>query len=57
MRTAPKAVSPILLCWPATSEMHIGGMAAEIELSYQNSVLLLCNRWQQRGSVTQQRLT
>jgi len=35
------------------SELGVGGMAVEVEPSHQYSViLLLCDRWQQRGSVT-----
>ena len=28
-RAAPKVMPPILLCWPTTSEVDVGGMTAE----------------------------
>ena len=34
MRDAPKAVPPILLCWPTMSEVDIGCMAVEVEPSH-----------------------
>ena len=35
------------------SELGVGGMAVEVEPSHQYSVILLpCDRWQQRGSLT-----
>ena len=44
---------PLLLCWPTTSEAHVGGMAVEIEPSHQYSTTFCCcDRWQQRGSLT-----
>ena len=27
-----KAMPPILLCWPTTSEVDVGGMAVEVKL-------------------------
>jgi len=30
---APKLMPSILLCWPTISEMDVGGMAVEAELS------------------------
>ena len=33
MRTAPKIIPPILLCWPMTSEVNVGGVAVEAEPS------------------------
>jgi len=40
MRATVKVTRPILLCWPATSEMDVGGMAVEAERSQQYSVTL-----------------
>ena len=34
-RSIPKVMPPILLCWPMMSEADIGGMAVEVESSYQ----------------------
>ena len=31
---APKVMPPILLCWPTTSEVDVGGMAVEVEPSH-----------------------
>ena len=42
---------PVLLRWPLTPQVHVGGMAVEVETSHQH--LLLCDRWQQRGSLTE----
>mgnify|MGYP001861495765 CR=1 FL=1 len=44
-RAALKAMPPILLCWPMTSEADDGGMAAEIELPIIHYILLPCDRW------------
>ena len=59
MRAALKIMPPILLHWSKTSEADGGGMAEEVEPSHQYSInmLLLCNRWQQRGSLTKCHLT
>jgi len=52
-RAAPKVMPPVLWWWPAVSEENVNGMAVETELSQQYSVILLiCDRWQQRGSLT-----
>ena len=53
-QVAPKVMPPTLLCWPTMSEVDIGGMAVEAEPSHQCSflLLLLYDRWQQRGSLT-----
>ena len=32
---------PILLCWPTTSEVDIGGVAVEVEPSWQYRYILL----------------
>ena len=42
MRAAPKVMPPILLCWPMTSEVDVGGMAVEVEPSRQYSVKFCC---------------
>ena len=34
-RSIPKLMPSILLCWPMMSEADIGGMAVEVESSYQ----------------------
>ena len=49
MRAAP----PASLCWPTTSEVDVG-MAVEIGTfpPIFHYVILPCNRWQQRGSLT-----
>ena len=57
IRAAPKVMLPILLCWPMTSEVDVGDIAVEVELSHQYSHMLLCDRWQQRGILTQWHLT
>ncbi len=31
VRTAPKVMPPMLLCWPIVSEADFGGMAVETE--------------------------
>ena len=51
MRAALKVMLPILLCWPMTSEVDVGGMAVEVESSQQGSTLFLCDRWQQRDNL------
>ena len=33
-RAAPKEIPPILLCWPTASQVDVGGMEVEVELSY-----------------------
>jgi len=33
MRAAPKVMLPILLWWPMTSEVDVGDIAVEVELS------------------------
>ena len=42
MRDAPKAMPYILWCWPTTSKADVGGMAEEVELSYQYSFIFCC---------------
>ena len=37
MRTAPKVMLPVSLCWPTTSEVNVGGMAVEVEPSHKYS--------------------
>ena len=41
-RAALKVMPPILLCWPTTSEVVVGGMAVEVEPSHQYSVRYCC---------------
>ena len=45
---------PILLRWPTVSR---GGLAVGIELPIFHYMLLQCDRWQQRGTLTDQYLT
>ena len=42
VRAAPKVMPPTLLCWPATSEVDIGGMTTEAEPSEQYSMTSCC---------------
>ena len=42
MRATVKVVPPMLLCWPTTSEVDDGGMAAEVEPSHQYSSTPCC---------------
>ena len=57
MRAALKVLPPVL-CWPTVPETDVGGMAAEAEPSHQYPiVLLLCDRWHQRGGVTERCMT
>ena len=58
-RVIPKLKPPILLYCPTTSEVVVGDMAVEVELSHQYSVKFCCHatdgsRW---GSLTKWRLT
>ena len=56
-RSAPKVMPPTLRCQPM-SEADIGGMAVEAEPSHQyptTCLLLLCDRWQQRGGLIWER--
>ena len=58
MRAALKVMLPDLWCWLMTSEVDVGGMAAEVEPSHKlHYILLLCDRWQQGGSLTKWCLT
>ena len=41
-RAAPKVMPPILLYWPAMSEVDVGGMALEAEPSHQYSITFCC---------------
>jgi hypothetical protein len=41
-RVAPKLITPILLCWPTTSEADVDDMAVEVEPSRQYSVKFGC---------------
>jgi len=55
-RAALKVIPPVLLSKLTTSETDSGGMAAEVSANFCD-ILLLGNRWQQRGCVTKWRLT
>jgi len=53
-RAAPKVMSPILLCWSTTSgESWWYGSRGPTFSPMLHSMLLLCDRWQQRGSLTE----
>ena len=43
MRAALKIMPPILWCWPLTADVHVGGMAVEVEPSQQYSVTFCCH--------------
>lgn len=43
MRADPKVMPLVLWCWSMTSEVDIGGMAAEAEPSHQYSVTCCCH--------------
>jgi len=43
MRAALKVMPPVFLCCPMTSEANIGGMALEVENSYQCSITCCCH--------------
>jgi len=43
MRSAPKLNLPLLLCWPATSEVDASGKVVEIETSCQYSITFCCH--------------
>ena len=55
MKAVPKVTPLILLSWPMTSEADVGDTAGRVDPSHQYSVkiLLLCDRWQERGSLTE----
>ena len=42
-KIALKVMPPILLCWPPTSEVDVGSIAAEVEPSHQYSVTFCCS--------------
>ena len=42
-RAALKVMPPILWCWPKKSETDVGGMAVEVEYSWQYSVIFCCH--------------
>ena len=58
-RIAPKVMPPILFYWPTRSEADVCCMAVVCWtfLSMFCYILLLCNRWKQRGSLTTWHLT
>jgi len=41
-RAALKVMSPILLCWPTTSETDVGGMAVDPEPFCQYPITFCC---------------
>jgi len=43
MRAAPKVMPPILICFPTTSEMDVGGMAVEVQPSHRCSITCCCH--------------
>jgi len=59
MRAAPKVMPSILFYWPTTSEADGGdkGSGGSIFPSVLHYILLPCDRWQQRGSLTKWYLT
>ena len=42
-RAALKVVPPMLLCWPTTSEVDVGGVAVKVEPSNQYSIAFCCH--------------
>ena len=51
MKANLTVMPPILLCWPMT-QVVVSGMALKAEpFNQYSATLLLCNRWQQRGSL------
>ena len=48
---APKIMPHILLCWPTTSEVDVGGMSVEIEPSHQYCSFYCCVTDGSRGTV------
>ena len=42
-KSALKVIPPILLCWHMVSEVDVGGMATEVELSYQYFITFCCH--------------
>ena len=42
-RTAAKVMPPILLCWPKTSEVDVGGVTVEAELSHRTFPTCCCH--------------
>lgn len=58
-KAAPKVMPPILLCWPTISEEDVGDMAVKGSTfpPISHSMLLPCDRWQRRDSLTKWCLT
>jgi len=51
-KAAPKVMPPILLCWPTTSKVDVGGMAVEVESSHRYAVVFcICATDDSRGAV------
>ena len=57
MRAVLKLMPPILLFWLTMSEVDVSTIAVEAEWPIFRNMLFLCDRWQQRGSLTKWRLT
>jgi len=64
MKAAPKVMPPILLCWPMTTEVDVGGMAIEVKPIFhqrwfhQYSITFCCHLTDgSRGALTKWRLT
>jgi len=56
-RASPKAMLPVLSCWPVTSETDVCGMAAETDHSHQYSIIFCFCVADGRGSLTKSHLT
>jgi len=51
-RVALKAMSPILLYWPAMSDAYVGGIAVELERCHQQSITYcFCMKDGSRGAI------
>jgi len=57
IRAVPKVMPPILLCWLMMSEADVGGMSVDWTFPpIFHYILLPCNRWHERDSLTSWRL-
>ena len=43
VRAAPKVIHSVLLCWPMTLKVDVGGMAVEVESSHEYSLTFCCH--------------
>ena len=58
IRAALKSIPIILLCWPITSEVDVGGTAVKVEPSHQYSITFCCHAMNgSRGQLTEWCLT